>query len=187
METDDLSHRVLTVDDHEWVTDTNTWYLPDDADEDARAKYRVENPIRDDAVLVVYDITSRASFNQVAEYVAWARCRSEAAKSIPEIPEEYPMILIGLNNDFSKSREVEAAEGEQLSTELGIRGGYLELSLRSGENVDTAFQNLVRMVWKDRVEFHERNYCIKEDGANPIAVGKHKWLGRLKDMLSRRK
>jgi len=185
METDDLSLRILTVDDHEWVTDTNPWYLPDDVDEDARAKYRVENPIRDDAVLVVYNITSRASFNQIAEYVAWARCRSEAAKSIPEIPEEYPLILIGLNNDFSKPREVEAAEGEQLSTELGIRGGYLELPLRSGENVDTAFQNLVRMVWKDRVEFHERNDFIKKDGANAVVDGKQKLLGRLKNMLSR--
>lgn len=80
-------------------------------------------------VLLVFDLTNRASFEHVPE---WYR---EAAGDRPPA-----FVLVGHKCDLAAERAVSAEEAGQLAATLGM--AFVETSARSNLNVELAFQTL---------------------------------------------
>ncbi|CAM9818239.1 unnamed protein product [Bubo scandiacus] len=80
-------------------------------------------------VLLVFDLTNRASFERVPE---WYR---EAAGEGPPA-----FVLVGHKCDLAAERAVSAEEAGQLAATLGM--AFVETSARSNLNVELAFQTL---------------------------------------------
>ncbi|NXY92037.1 RAB42 protein, partial [Alcedo cyanopectus] len=83
-------------------------------------------------VLLVFDLTNRASFEHVPE---WHR---EAAGDRPP----HTFLLVGHKCDLVGERAVSAEEAGHLAATLGM--AFVETSARSNLNVELAFQMLVR-------------------------------------------
>ncbi|NWX52494.1 RAB42 protein, partial [Steatornis caripensis] len=81
-------------------------------------------------VLLVFDITNRASFEHIPE---WYR---EAAGDRPPA-----FVLVGHKCDLAAERAVSAEEAGHLATTLGM--AFVETSACSNLNVELAFQTLV--------------------------------------------
>ncbi|KAK0642218.1 small GTPase superfamily, partial [Cercophora newfieldiana] len=92
-----------------------------------------------DAVVLVYDITDRASFSAVERLHAEIRPKEDVP---PGSPIRRSIMLVGNKADLASDRKVTAEEGGALSRELGCQ--FLEASAKSGVNVEKAFYDLVR-------------------------------------------
>jgi small GTP-binding protein len=101
-------------------------------------KYRIlrESYLRGaSGALVVFDLTNKASFNHVLDWV-------EESKKF--CGGKIPMVLLGNKEDLDAKRVVQKAEGEKLAAELGI--DYLETSAKSAKNVDIGFNKIVQLI-----------------------------------------
>ncbi|NWT04213.1 RAB42 protein, partial [Mionectes macconnelli] len=81
-------------------------------------------------VLLVFDLTNRASFERVPE---WHR-EATGGGDPPAF------VLVGHKCDLEAERAVSAEEAERLAASLGM--AFVETSARSNRNVDLAFQML---------------------------------------------
>ena len=98
-----------------------------------RFRSLIPSYIRDSsAAVVVYDITSRASFNNMFSWI----------ESIREERGDHVVILIvGNKSDLqSEKREVSKEEAERAATDLGVL--FMEASAKSGANVKAIFRKL---------------------------------------------
>ena len=86
------------------------------------------------AALVVYDITSRPTFESVPEWVNSIR------KNVGDIP----IVLVGNKADLEPYRRVKKEEGEEMAKKLDL-GSFIETSAKSGENVDKPFRMAVNV------------------------------------------
>jgi Ras-related protein Rab-11A len=82
--------------------------------------------------MLVYDVTRRATFRNVARWVA--ELRAHADKSIV-------VVLVGNKADLAARREVEVDEAEAFAEEQGLF--FFEASALSGDNVEQAFMGLL--------------------------------------------
>ena len=90
--------------------------------------------------MIVYDITCRDSFIDVAKWM----------KEVEKYSPKYSVkILIGSKSDREADREVAYEEGEEMASKYGIP--FLETSAKTGLNVDKAFMLLVKEI-TNRVE-----------------------------------
>ena len=80
--------------------------------------------------LVVYDISSRDSFNNVSTWIE--DCKNQSPKTIF-------MVLVGNKSDLNDRRQVNTEEGQELADKYGIQ--FYETSAKTGENVDAIFYN----------------------------------------------
>jgi len=89
--------------------------------------------------LVVYDITSRDSFNSVATWID--EIRAQCTQSIY-------MVLVGNKIDLEAvgKRQVETAEGQELAEKYEIK--FYETSAKAGTNVDDVFFNSAKEIAK---------------------------------------
>ncbi|KAJ7159282.1 ras protein [Mycena crocata] len=92
--------------------------------------------------VLLYSITSRASFAQIESLHATVLrlAKHASASGIPEPP----MILIANKLDKTDSREVSEEEGTLLARTIGCP--FLEVSSKTGQNVDRTFSTLVRSI-----------------------------------------
>mmetsp|Transcript_24122 Transcript_24122/g.61250 ORF Transcript_24122/g.61250 Transcript_24122/m.61250 type:complete len:230 (-) Transcript_24122:49-738(-) len=86
------------------------------------------------ACIVVYDITSRPSFEQTRSWVDQAQ--QERA------PGEICLALVGNKVDLEEERAVSVDEGKALAAELGAL--FFEASARTAERVNAVFDELAR-------------------------------------------
>jgi Ras-related protein Rab-1A len=84
-----------------------------------------------DGIIVVYDVCSRASFDQIP---AWM------GELVKHDARDLPVLLIGNKSD-RRDRVVRTEEGRALATQLGINL-FSETSAKSGEQVEVAFRAL---------------------------------------------
>ena len=88
-------------------------------------------------VFIVYDITRKDSFDKIDEYI----------KLLKEVENnDTPMIIIGNKCDLKDGREITVEEGELKAKKYGA--DYIETSAVSGENIEKAFEILMRRVTK---------------------------------------
>ena len=78
--------------------------------------------------LVVYDISSRDSFNNVSTWIE--DCKNQSPKTIF-------MVLVGNKSDLNDRRQVNTEEGQELAEKYGML--FFETSAKSGENVEDVF------------------------------------------------
>ena len=95
--------------------------------------------------IIVYDITNRASFDNVENWLHELRQHGEANMHI---------LLLGNKIDIESSRQVAFEDGEKFGQDNGIF--FLEVSAKTNENdqVKTAFTMLITEIFK-RVEKEE--------------------------------
>jgi len=86
-------------------------------------------------VMLVYDITSEASFRNIEGYVQ----RVEQCQRQP-----FNKILIGNRGDLSELRKVTPGEGKNLADQLGMK--FFETSSKTNTNVEEAFLEVAREV-----------------------------------------
>ncbi|KAI9597420.1 ras-related protein Rap-1b precursor [Syncephalis fuscata] len=94
---------------------------------------------RGEGFLLVYAVTSKGSFEELAE-------RREQILHVKGAADDrdVPIVLIGNKTDISHEREVSTDEGRKLAAEW--RCPFLETSAKTADNVDEAFYALVREV-----------------------------------------
>ena len=96
-----------------------------------------------DAILLVYDISKRKSFDQIKNYYC-PKIEENCKKNIP-------IILLGNKTDKENERVVTIEEGAALAVEHKFK--FKETSCVKNENVADAFEALIEM-WN--VEYHKK-------------------------------
>ncbi|KAI1732152.1 ras family domain-containing protein [Ditylenchus destructor] len=86
-----------------------------------------------DALLLVFDVTNRTSFENTRDWLAQVR---EYAKETVQIT------LVGNKIDLATQRKVKTDEAKQLAQSYNI--SYIETSAKNGHNVQDAFSDLAK-------------------------------------------
>lgn len=120
--------------------------------------------IRDgEGFVLVYSITSRASFSRIQKFYNQIKMVKESANSGspsgasylgspihtpsgPSLP--VPVMLVGNKSDKAVERAVSAQEGQALAKDLGCE--FVEASAKNCINVEKAFYDVVRMLRQQR-------------------------------------
>lgn len=76
------------------------------------------------AIVIVYDITDRISYDETTKWITSARAASPKAR----------ILLVGNKADLNAHRTVASDEGEGRADELDV--GFMEASAVSGFNLD---------------------------------------------------
>ncbi|CAI5467561.1 unnamed protein product [Closterium sp. Yama58-4] len=84
-------------------------------------------------IMLLYDITSRSSFNNVR---GWMRSVEEHS------PQGVRVLLVGTKADMDDQRSISKEEGQQLANELDAH--FFETSAKIGINVDAVFEYIAR-------------------------------------------
>ena len=106
--------------------------------------------------LVVYDISSRDSFNNVSTWIE--DCKNQSPKTIT-------LVLVGNKCDLEEKRDVKKEEGEDLAEKHNML--FYETSALSGKNIDTLFNDAV----KEIISKINKNYYDLNDNNTGIIVG----------------
>ncbi|KAG0174843.1 Ras GTPase [Apophysomyces sp. BC1034] len=104
--------------------------------------------------LLVYSITSRMSFDEIATFYQQI-CRVKDR-------DYFPMVLVANKSDLEMDRQVSSHEGRDLARRFGCR--FVETSAKQRVNVDMAFYEVVRDI---------RRYNKEQDTRKPDHYGMH--------------
>jgi len=106
-----------------------------------------------DGVVAVYDITKKITFDIIDK---WIKLSKEVENN------EIPMVIIGNCCDLKDKREVTVEEGELKA--MKYRADFIETSALSGENIQKAFEILMKKMAKIGMEDYKSKYDkLKED------------------------
>ncbi|KFY00016.1 hypothetical protein O988_03558 [Pseudogymnoascus sp. VKM F-3808] len=140
-----------------------------------------------DAAILVYSITSLATFERVtsmrdemlAELARGSEQDREGGSGArgSSRGRSIPMCLVGNKSDRNIDREVSVKAGMQLAKDLGC--SFFETTAKEGYNVDEAFYSLLRAVEEEKDEPDEQE--------PPVVGGFRGRLGRLSRLLGRGK
>jgi len=98
-----------------------------------RFRSLIPSYIRDaSGVMVVYDVTKRASFTNTSQWITHVREQQGEAGTL---------VLVGNKIDLASDRQVSTEEGQKLAEEQKLL--FFEVSAKTGENIEQLFQNLV--------------------------------------------
>lgn len=89
-----------------------------------------------DGVLLMYDITNEQSFNNCSSWI------QEIQENVPE--QGNVLYLVG-NQVDAESREVTVQQAQALTQQYKL-SGYKETSAKTGENVETVFQEFAKIL-----------------------------------------
>ena len=143
--------------------------------------------IRDgEGFVLVYSITSRASFSRIQKFYNQIKMVKESANSGspsgasgylaspitaapagPPLP--VPVMLVGNKSDKAVERAVSAQEGQALAKDLGCE--FVEASAKNCINVEKAFYDVVRMLRQQRQQQHGGGSGGKFQDRRPTALG----------------
>ena len=87
-----------------------------------------------DGFLVVYDVTNRESFQNVAHWVKEIRAWDEGSH----------ICLTGNKIDADEERQISTQEGEELAAQLGQQVSFVECSAKLNINCAKAFEQIAR-------------------------------------------
>ncbi|XP_014889812.1 ras-related protein Rab-26-like [Poecilia latipinna] len=122
-----------------------------------KLQVREENVSFLPALLLLYDVTNRASFDNIR---AWLTEIHEYAQ------QDVVVMLLGNKADSTHDRMVKREEGEKLAKEFGVP--FMETSAKSGMNVELAFTAAAKelkhrtMKEPDEPKFQLQEYVDKE-------------------------
>ncbi|KAL9002145.1 MAG: hypothetical protein Q9188_004907 [Gyalolechia gomerana] len=135
--------------------------------------------IRDgEGFVLVYSITSRASFSRIRKFHSQIQRVKDASRTssptasylsspVTAAPgaREAPVMLVGNKSDRVTEREVSTQEGSALAKEMGC--DFVEASAKNCINVEKAFYEVVRSLRRDRQDQKPlgRKATKKEEGS----------------------
>lgn len=100
-----------------------------------RFRSLVPSYIRDSHVaVVVYDVSSKASFDSVATWAEYVR-RERGQQAV--------LVLVGNKNDLDDQREVSLQQGEDMAAKLGC-ALFMETSSKNGFGVKSLFKRIAK-------------------------------------------
>lgn len=123
-----LLKKTVKIDDS--LVTCNIWDL---GGQDAYRKLRNLYLEGSNGALVLYDVTNRKSFQNLSDWI----------DSFKNMRGSRPLVMIG--NKIDLPRKVPKEEAEQKCAELE-NASYLETSAKTGENVEQAFNQLIKDV-----------------------------------------
>jgi len=91
-------------------------------------------------ILLVYDITNRASFNNITNWMQQLEQHATGGVS---------KILVGNKSDLDDSRQISFQEGKDRADEY--KCCFFETSAKTGSNVDPAFRSLLETVYHTKI------------------------------------
>ena len=112
-----------------------------------------------DAILLVYDISNRQSFDKIKDYYC-NKMKEFCKKNIP-------IILLGNKTDKENERQISHEEGIALSLSNNFK--FKEASCLKNENVADAFESLIEL-WN--IEY-QKNKSIPKKSENVQLVAKN--------------
>jgi len=86
--------------------------------------------------LFVYDITNYSTIAHIDDWLSiiWKEIRAEV-----------PILLVGIMSKEKNKRQVSVEEGKEIAKSKNLNG-FIECNLKTGENVEKAFEALTRLV-----------------------------------------
>ena len=84
---------------------------------------------------IVYDITSKVTFNSVDKWIQDLNLYGD---------KNLTLLLIGNKSDLEEKRQIKKEDGEEKAKSFGL--GFIETSACTGENIDKAFDILLKEV-----------------------------------------
>ncbi|XP_073462751.1 ras-related protein Rab-37 isoform X1 [Aquarana catesbeiana] len=103
------------------------------------------------ALLLLYDITSRTSFENIRAWLAEVHEFSQ---------KDVVIMLLGNKSDMTDRRNIRTEEGESLAKEYGIP--FMETSAKTGINVELAFMAVARELKHRSGEQNEPKFQIHQ-------------------------
>ena len=91
--------------------------------------------------IFVYDITNYSSIAHIDDWLNIIR-KEIRAEDI------FPIIVVGNKADLVEEREVSSAEGISIAKSRNVNG-FIEISTKTGENVEKTFKALTRLMLND--------------------------------------
>lgn len=88
--------------------------------------------------LFMYDVTNYASIAHIDDWMM-------VVHKEKKIEYQFPLLVVGGKADLGDEREVSSEDGINLSKSRGV-DGFIECSSKTGENVDTTFEALTRLM-----------------------------------------
>ncbi|MCQ2817904.1 MAG: GTP-binding protein [archaeon] len=109
-----------------------------DTSGDSKFKFLLPNFYRKaDAAMIVFDFSSKESFNEVSFWV----------NTIRDKVENIPLIIIGNKNDL-KERQISDKEIRNIETKLEVK--VLSTSVKNDTGINEAFWNLIKIVIENK-------------------------------------
>ena len=104
-----------------------------------------------DAVILMYDITNKKTYNEISQWI----------KDIREYKGEgFPMILIGNKCDLEDERAVTFDQGKELANNYGLE--FMETSNKDGTNIEEAGISIINKAIKIK-EIKEKEAALKNE------------------------
>jgi len=119
--------------------------------------------------LFLYDITNYSSIAHIDDWLSVVR-KEIRAEDI------FPVIVVGNRAHLVDQREVSSAEGIRIAKSRGVNG-FIEVSAKTGENVEKAFEALTRLMLG--------GYKLRELGVSPAIIDKHLVIKQVKKCIIR--
>ena len=130
--------------------------------------------------LIVYDISSKESFNNVSTWID--DCRSQSPKTIT-------LILVGNKCDLDEERQVTFAEGEEFAKDNGML--FFEASAKTGHNIEQVFEQsaieIARKIEENCYDLTNESCGIKIGVNNESSGGNMKLNKQTKNQDSKKK
>ena len=156
---EDSYHRQMVIDQQVCVLD-----ILDTAGQEEYSAMREAYMKEGECYILVYSVVSRQSFNVVMTF--YNQLKRVKAAHVPDADAvlRNPIIcLVGNKSDLDNDRQVSVRDGFALAKELGCM--FIETSAQRYHNVDRTFEDVVRLMRKQR-----RLFKVSEDESMRLAI-----------------
>jgi len=103
----------------------------------------------------VYDISNYSTITHIDEWLSVIR------KEIKGV-DQFPIIIVGVISEDKNEREIPAEEAIKIAESKGI-DGFIECNIKTGENVEMAFEELTRlMIQESKLDSRAKMVNIRE-------------------------
>ena len=100
--------------------------------------------------LLVYDITNKKSFDNLDRWISDLKINGD---------EKISIVLLGNKSDLESQRVISTEEGKN-KAEL-FKFAFMETSALNGNNIEKAFDELIKEVYKDNHELYEKQAKVE--------------------------